>query len=264
MNEDARHKPYEERRRLVTDKLLVMQHCYAARDTNNYGRFIDAFHGIDSVPVIIGTDVGAWFTTPERVKWLISYDWTEWGDVKVDPFGFRMKECGRYDFVKVRGTLDFHQMRVWDLEIMILFDAIDPDYPCVLMQFTVPRNMVAPACIINRDAEAMKRHKAELSFLSSGAQGTESDYANKELCRQLLEELNCQYWNNVKFVLRPEHVLIHRDADGSLYFAGTGVMKECASKDQIPFRIIGAGIDNGVEMKLIELEISRPFLSELG
>jgi hypothetical protein len=41
-------------------------------------------------------------------------------------------------------------------------------------------------------------------------------------------------------------------------------MKECASKDQIPFRIIGAGMDNGVEMKLIELEISRPFLSELG
>jgi hypothetical protein len=59
----------------------------------------------------------------------------------------------------------------------------------------------------------MKRHKAELIFLSSGAHGTESDYVNKELCRQLLEELNCQYWNNVKIVLRPEHVLVHSEAD---------------------------------------------------
>ena len=84
----------KEKRALIHNKLEIMKKCYQERKQANFDLFFDAFFDRDKLPIIIGTDNGEWFRTMGRIRWLIGYDWQQWGDLEIDTWNFSVRESG--------------------------------------------------------------------------------------------------------------------------------------------------------------------------
>ena len=165
MNED--YTMNKEKRALIHNKLEVMKQCYQQRDTANFDRFYDTFFDRNELPIIIGTDNGAWFRTMGRISWLISYDWEHWGNLDIDTWNFSLHEYGDLDMVRARGILDFEMDRMWDIDIVMIFSKAGGKYVCRLMQFKIPRNEIRPVVILNRSKEEQDKSEKEMKDLIS-------------------------------------------------------------------------------------------------
>ena len=133
---------HREKRTMIHRKLEIMKMCYQERNTANFDLFYDTFFDRTRLPIVIGTDSGPWFHTMERIRWLISYDWEHWGDLEIDTWNFRIFEAESHDVVRVRGLLDFHEDRVWDIDIIMIFHKTGDEFICRLMQFKDRKSVV--------------------------------------------------------------------------------------------------------------------------
>ena len=97
-----------------------------------------------------------------RIRWLIGYDWQQWGDLEIDTWNFSVRESGTLDMVRAHGVLDFQMNRVWDIDILMIFANDGKKYTCRLMQFKIPRNEIRPVVILNRSQEEQKKSKKEM------------------------------------------------------------------------------------------------------
>ncbi|MBQ9059761.1 MAG: hypothetical protein IJ128_01285 [Firmicutes bacterium] len=278
------------KRSIINEKLNIMQRCYEERDPANLDLIYDTFFGSSGPAVLIGTDGGAWFRTRERIDGLFTYDWLHWGQVTIDPWGFTITENGPYSLVRVKGLLDFHQGRAWDMDILMLFEEerglsedgssdglSEKGLVCRLMQFKIPRNVLQPVVIVNRDPAEMDKYRAEqadLRALTAAKAGAGLPAGLAALLRQKLADLR----PDLADIDLPEDQLMiwspgtGTDAGGladagglrCFFFACTGLCTRETTGDVLPFRMVGTGSWDGENISVIDSEFSHPFVSALG
>ena len=266
---------YREKRLMIHQKLEIMKKCYQECDVNNFDLFYDTFFDRNRLPIIIGTDNGAWFHTMGQIRWLIHYDWQKWGRVEIDTWNFTIYESESHDLVRTRGVLDFQQDRVWDLDIIMIFSKEEfrrdefggpggvnrtgKDYRCRLMQFKVPRNEIRPVVILNKSKEEQTKSEKEMLDLKRLNGDVRSDLMREHLAGRVISMLREQrpYLDNLD--VREEMIYMEENDEGFL-FALTGFCVHTELNALLPFRIVGIG--QGYE--ILDSEFSHPFVSTLG
>ena len=248
-----------EKRDMIHRKLEVMRKCYQERNAENFDQFYDAFFDRNRLPIIIGTDNGPWFYTMERIRWLITYDWEKWGDLQVDTWNFTIHETDSIDLVRAKGILDFHEDRVWDIDILMIFSKETDDYRCRLMQFKIPRNEIRPVVILNKNETEQAKSEKEMNDLIALNGDVSFDLMREHLAQNVRKMLHEErpYLDNIH--VREEMIYMEECGDGYL-FALTGFCVHTELRALMPFRMIGIGW--GYEIR--DAEFSHPFVSELG
>lgn len=248
-----------EKRNMIHRKLEIMKKCYQERNTANFDLFFDTFFDRNRLPIVIGTDSGPWFHTMERIRWLISYDWEHWGDLEIDTWNFRLFEAESHDMVRVRGLLDFHEDRVWDIDIIMIFHKTGDEYICRLMQFKIPRNEIRPVVILSRSEREQTRSRQEMNELMKINGDLSTDLMRGHLAETIRTMLREQRPYLTKVEVRKELIYMEECREGYL-FALTGFCLHRGMNAFMPFRMIGIGKGYGI----IDVEFSHPFTSELG
>ena len=257
MNED--YTMNKEKRALIHNKLEVMKQCYQQRDTANFDRFYDTFFDRNELPIIIGTDNGAWFRTMGRISWLISYDWEHWGNLDIDTWNFSLHEYGDLDMVRARGILDFEMDRMWDVDIVMIFSKAGGKYVCRLMQFKIPRNEIRPVVILNRSKEEQDKSEKEMKDLISLNANTRGDLMHEHLAGSIKALIRNERPYLESLDVREEMIYIEENGDGYM-FAATGFCVHSELNALMPFRMVGIGQGYGI----LDAEFSHPFVSDLG
>ena len=249
----------KERRAIIHHKLEVMKKCYQERDLNNFDLFYDTFFDRSRLPIIIGTDNGAWFRTMGQIRWLIGYDWENWGHLDIDTWNFSVHETEDYDMVRARGLLDFGMDRVWDIDILMIFEKNGSNYTCRLMQFKIPRNELRPVVILNHDEDQQAKSEKEMRDLITLNGNVTSDLMRDHLVERITGMLRDQkpYLDNID--VRKEMIYMEENED-NFFFALTGFCIHTELNALMPFRMVGIGQGYTV----LDSEFSHPFVSDLG
>lgn len=249
----------KEKRTLIHQKLEVMKKCYRERNTGNFDLFFDAFFDRNKLPVIIGTDNGAWFHSMGRINWLINYDWEHWGSVEIDTWNFTIHEMDHYDIVRAKGLLDFQEDRVWDMDIVMIFLKTEQAYTCRLMQFKIPRNVIRPVVMLNGNEEEQAKSEKEMKDLISLNGNVSSDLMREHLAQSVKTLLKEQkpYLTNIDI---REEMIYMEECEDSYLFALTGFCVHTEQQAFVPFRMVGVGQGYGLQ----DVEFSHPFVSNLG
>ena len=248
-----------EKRMNIHKKLEVMKKCYRERDSKNLDLFYDTFFNRDRRPIIIGTDNGPWFHTMGRIQWLIKYDWEHWGNLDIDTWNFDIRESEKYDMVRTRGILDFGSDRVWDVDILMIFEKEGTEYSCRLMQFKIPRNVIRPVVVLNSSEEEQGKSEREMHDLMEMNGNVASDLMRGHLAEKVASMLREERPYLEMIDVRRELIYIEEIEDGFM-FALTGFCVHTEKKALMPFRMVGIG--QGYE--ILDSEFSHPFVSELG
>ena len=161
--------------------------------------------------------------------------------------------------VRAKGVLDFHEDRVWDIDILMVFSKETDDYSCRLMQFKIPRNEIRPVVILNKNETEQAKSEKEMNDLIALNGDVSFDLMREHLAQNVRKMLNEErpYLDNIH--VREEMIYIEECGDGYL-FALTGFCVHTELHALMPFRMIGIGW--GYEIR--DAEFSHPFVSELG
>ena len=248
-----------EKRMMIHQKLEIMKRCYQERDPENFDLFFDAFFDGNRMPVIIGTDNGPWFHSIGQIRWLISYDWEKWGDLEIDSWNFSIFEADSHDVVRARALLDFHEDRVWDLDIVMIFSKMGVKYSCRLMQFKIPRNEIRPVVILNRSQKEQVRSEKEMKDLITLNGNVSGDLMREHLAQSVRAMLREEKPYLEDIDVREEMIYMEESEDGYL-FALTGFCVHSELNALLPFRMVGIGQVYGI----LDVEFSYPFASSLG
>ena len=248
-----------DKREALHRKLEIMRQCYQARNMGNFDVFFDTFFDRNRLPIIIGTDNGPWFHTMEQIRWLINYDWSQWGNLEIDSWNFTVSEAENHDIVRAKGILDFQEDRAWDLDLVMIFEKTKKDYSCRLMQFKIPRNEIRPVVILSRSEREQTRSRQEMNELMKINGDLSTDLMRGHLAETIRTMLREQRPYLTKVEVRKELIYMEECREGYL-FALTGFCLHRGMNAFMPFRMIGIGKGYGI----IDVEFSHPFISELG
>ena len=248
-----------EKRAAIHEKLEVMKKCYRDRNTEQFDLFFDTFFDRNRMPIVIGTDNGEWFCTMERIRWLITYDWEEWGDLLIDTWNFTIHETDDHDLIRAKGVLDFQENRAWDIDIVMIFRHSGKDYNCRLMQFKIPRNEINPTVILNQNEKEQNKSEREMKYLMTLNGDVSADLMRDHLAGSIRAMLEKQRPYLTNFDVRREMIIVEENGDGYL-FALTGFCVYSERNALLPFRMVGIGQG----YKILDAEFSHPFVCELG